>query len=125
MSFGWLPEFLIYFLLETQYTLGCCFDLRHFFFGLSFNMYSFFNLLQFGNWQSAGVEFPPREENSVPLFTPPQTQPIVHHASAFDDAAIHASLQSDASGLRYYLSNIPRPISSASFYLSLRNILDT
>ncbi|XP_059453872.1 TOM1-like protein 4 [Corylus avellana] len=49
--------------------------------------------------KSAGVEFPPREENSVPLFTPPQTQPIVHHTSAFDDAAIQASLQADASGL--------------------------
>ncbi|XP_040996642.1 TOM1-like protein 3 [Juglans microcarpa x Juglans regia] len=49
--------------------------------------------------QAAGVEFPPREENSVPLFTPPQSQPIVHHASAYEDAAIQASLQSDASVL--------------------------
>ncbi|MCI70676.1 ADP-ribosylation factor-binding protein GGA3-like, partial [Trifolium medium] len=48
---------------------------------------------------SAGVEFPPREENSVPFFTPPQTQPIVHSAVEFDDAAIQASLQSDASDL--------------------------
>lgn len=71
---------------------------------MSFNPYSF--VPQFDNWQAFGVEFPPREENSVPLFTPPQSQPIVHHASAYDDAAIQASLQSDASGLRYYLKNI-------------------
>ncbi|KAF8050852.1 hypothetical protein N665_1862s0007 [Sinapis alba] len=46
--------------------------------------------------RSAGVEFPPRTESSVPFFTPPQTQPIVAHAAASDeDAAIQASLQSD------------------------------
>lgn len=61
--------------------------------------------------QAAGVEFPPREENTVPIFTPPQTHPVtaVHHPSisAFeDDAAIQASLQSDASGLRYLLLDI-------------------
>ncbi|XVE95581.1 hypothetical protein REPUB_Repub02eG0111000 [Reevesia pubescens] len=50
--------------------------------------------------RAAGVEFPPREENSVPLFTPPQTHPVTHPpATAYDDAAIEASLQSDASGL--------------------------
>ncbi|KAG8633228.1 TOM1-like protein 3 [Manihot esculenta] len=49
--------------------------------------------------RAAGVEFPPRAENSVPLFTPPQTQPIAHAPSAYEDAAIQASLQSDASGL--------------------------
>lgn len=70
---------------------------------MSFNLHSFFHVPEFGNWQAAGVEFPPREENSVPLFTPPQSQPIVHHASAYEDAAIQASLQSDASGLRYLL----------------------
>ncbi|XP_044511682.1 TOM1-like protein 4 [Mangifera indica] len=48
--------------------------------------------------RSAGVEFPPRAENSVPFFTPPQTQPIINPTS-YDDAAIQASLQSDASGL--------------------------
>ncbi|XVF39201.1 hypothetical protein PTKIN_Ptkin01aG0016700 [Pterospermum kingtungense] len=49
---------------------------------------------------AAGVEFPPRVENSVPLFTPPQTHPVTHYpASAYEDAAIEASLQSDASGL--------------------------
>ncbi|KAJ1376605.1 VHS domain [Sesbania bispinosa] len=49
--------------------------------------------------KSAGVEFPPRNESSVPFFTPPQTQPIHHSAAEFDDAAIQASLQSDESGL--------------------------
>jgi hypothetical protein len=46
--------------------------------------------------RSAGIEFPPRTESSVPFFTPPQTQPIVAQATASDeDAAIQASLQSD------------------------------
>ncbi|KAI4388110.1 hypothetical protein MLD38_000471 [Melastoma candidum] len=47
----------------------------------------------------AGVEFPPREDNHVPLFTPPQTQPIMHHATDYEDAVIQASLQTDTSGL--------------------------
>ncbi|KAJ0237460.1 TOM1-like protein 3 [Hirschfeldia incana] len=47
--------------------------------------------------RSAGVEFPPCTESSVPFFTPPQTQPIVAQAVAAsdEDAAIQASLQSD------------------------------
>ncbi|KAH0684766.1 hypothetical protein KY290_023475 [Solanum tuberosum] len=49
--------------------------------------------------KAAGVEFPPREENSVPLFTPPQTHPIVHMPSAYEEAAVEASLESDPSGL--------------------------
>ncbi|XP_068643450.1 TOM1-like protein 4 [Aristolochia californica] len=50
----------------------------------------------------AGVEYPPRAENSVPLFTPPQSQPITHHSDApsvYGDPALEASLQSDASAL--------------------------
>lgn len=50
--------------------------------------------------KAAGVEFPPRAESSVPFFTPPQTQPVVHSAVEYDDdAAIQASLHSDESGL--------------------------
>ncbi|KAA8546484.1 hypothetical protein F0562_002777 [Nyssa sinensis] len=49
--------------------------------------------------KAVGVEFPPREENSVPLFTPPQTQPIIHPAADYEEAAVQASLQTDASGL--------------------------
>ncbi|CAI9786598.1 unnamed protein product [Fraxinus pennsylvanica] len=49
--------------------------------------------------KAAGVELPPGEENSVPLFTPPQTHPVVHPASAYEEAAVQASLLADPSGL--------------------------
>ncbi|CAA2958855.1 TOM1 2 [Olea europaea subsp. europaea] len=49
--------------------------------------------------KAADVEFPPRVENSVPLFTPPQTHPVAHPAAAYVEAAVQASLQSDPSGL--------------------------
>lgn len=47
--------------------------------------------------RAAGVEFPPREENIVPLFTPPQTQPISYPAAEDEALAVQASLQSDNS----------------------------
>ncbi|XP_021718152.1 TOM1-like protein 4 [Chenopodium quinoa] len=49
--------------------------------------------------KSAGITFPPREDNSVPLFTPPQTQPLSNPALVYDDETIPASLESDPSGL--------------------------
>ncbi|CAH9126218.1 unnamed protein product [Cuscuta epithymum] len=54
----------------------------------------------FNELKAFGVEFPPREENSVPLFTPPQTHPIVHpEASTYEETAVQLSLESDQSGL--------------------------
>ncbi|RZC94489.1 hypothetical protein C5167_026219 [Papaver somniferum] len=49
--------------------------------------------------KSAGVDFPPREEYSVPLFTPPPTQPIIHSTPTYNDPVVDASLPTDASGL--------------------------
>nr|XP_043608088.1 TOM1-like protein 3 [Erigeron canadensis] len=50
--------------------------------------------------KSSGVEFPPRVEDSVPLFTPAQTHPVAHPPSAIEEEiAIQASLQTEASGL--------------------------
>ncbi|XVE60226.1 hypothetical protein DITRI_Ditri05aG0111200 [Diplodiscus trichospermus] len=72
---------------------------------------------------AAGVEFPPREENSVPLFTPPQTHPVTHQpASAYEDAAIEASLQSDASGLS--LPEIQSASGLADVLLEMLSALD-
>lgn len=120
MSFGYLLFFLIYLsycniLLRVASLILVSQFFNHF--CIPFNLYSFINLLQSGNWQSAGIEFPPRDVNSVPLFTPPQTQPVVPPELAYDDAAIQASLQSDASDLRYCLKNIRRPIFLASLFI--------
>jgi hypothetical protein len=65
--------------------------------------------------QAAGVDFPPREKNSVPLFTPPQTQPLRQPhlypppGQSYEDAAIEASLQSDPSvpALRFSFICLP------------------
>ncbi|KAM0900144.1 hypothetical protein ACQ4PT_020849 [Festuca glaucescens] len=51
--------------------------------------------------RTAGVDFPPREENTVPLFTPPQSQPLRQPhlyppGQSYEDVAIQASLQSSA-----------------------------
>jgi hypothetical protein len=72
--------------------------------------------------QAAGVDFPPREENSVPLFTPPQTQPLRHPhlytppGQSYEDAAIQASLQSapPASALRLSFMCLPMWFLSSS-----------
>ncbi|KAB2603669.1 target of Myb protein 1-like [Pyrus ussuriensis x Pyrus communis] len=72
--------------------------------------------------RSAGVEFPPREENSVPIFTPPQTQPVVSPVTSYDDAAIQASLQSDASGLS--LPEIQNARGIAAVLMEMLNALD-
>ena len=62
----------------------------------------YFPLIAFGwYWQSSGVEFPPREGSAVPLFTPPQSQPISYPAPAYEDETVQASLELDPSGLRY------------------------
>lgn len=53
--------------------------------------------------QSAGVVFPPREENSSTLFTSPHTHPISQTTFPYEDVGIDATLESDASGLRYTL----------------------
>ncbi|XP_050145216.1 TOM1-like protein 3 isoform X2 [Malus sylvestris] len=72
--------------------------------------------------RAAGVEFPPREENSVPIFTPPQTQPVVSPVTSYDDAAIQASLQSDASGLS--LPEIQNARGIADVLMEMLNVLD-
>ncbi|XP_043722503.1 TOM1-like protein 3 [Telopea speciosissima] len=72
--------------------------------------------------KSAGVEFPPRAENSVPLFTPPQTQPGVHSAPMYDDAAVEVSLQSDTSGLS--LLEIQNARGLADVLMDMLNALD-
>ncbi|KAM7518752.1 hypothetical protein LguiB_017714 [Lonicera macranthoides] len=80
----------------------------------------------YNDLKSAGVDFPPREENSVPLFTPPQTVPIVHHETAAfeEEAAVQASLQSssDASGLS--LAEIQNAEGLADVLMEMLNALD-
>ncbi|KAL8134351.1 TOM1-like protein 3 [Apium graveolens] len=85
-------------------------------------------LTAYNELKSAGVEFPPREENSVPLFTPPQTQPLMHPpsivdpASTYEEAAIQASLQSDAPGLS--LTEIHTADGLADVLMEMLNALD-
>ncbi|KAK1432356.1 hypothetical protein QVD17_09252 [Tagetes erecta] len=72
--------------------------------------------------KAGGVEFPPREENSVPLFTPPQTQPIVHPTSAYEEVAVQASLETDTSGIS--LSEIVNAQGIADVLMDMLSALD-
>nr|XP_043617977.1 TOM1-like protein 4 [Erigeron canadensis] len=72
--------------------------------------------------KAAGVEFPPKEENSVPLFTPPQSQPIVHPTLAYEEATVQASLETDVSGLS--LSEIASAEGIADVLMDMLTALD-
>lgn len=72
--------------------------------------------------RSAGVEFPPKEENTVPLFTPPPTQPVVDTVSPYEEAAIQASLQSDESALS--LAEIRNAEELGNVLMEMLNALD-
>ncbi|CAL9120259.1 TOM1-like protein 4 [Musa acuminata AAA Group] len=74
--------------------------------------------------RAAGVEFPPRTENTSPLFTPPQTHPIVHQpaTSADENAALEASLQSDVAALS--LQDIQNAQGIADVLFEMLNALD-
>ncbi|PWA77001.1 target of Myb protein 1 [Artemisia annua] len=77
----------------------------------------------YNDLKSAGVDFPPREENSVPLFTPPQTHPVVQPTASYEEAAIQASLQTDdPSGLS--LPEIVNAEGIADVLMDMLNALD-
>ncbi|XP_074333685.1 uncharacterized protein LOC141671363 [Apium graveolens] len=78
--------------------------------------------------QSVGVDFPPHEENSIAMFTSPQTQPVGQPASTdststYEEAvAFQASLQSDPSGLD--LEEIQTASGVANVLMEMLNFLD-
>lgn len=78
--------------------------------------------------KSVGVDFPPHEESSVALFTPPQTQPVVQppstdSTSTYEEASVvQASLQSDPSGLN--LEEIQNANGLADVLMEMLNFLD-
>ncbi|KAI4387964.1 hypothetical protein MLD38_000346 [Melastoma candidum] len=73
--------------------------------------------------RAAGVEFPPREDNNILLFTPPQTQPTIHQDTDYEDAAIQESLQTDVSGLS--LPEIQNAQGLADVLMEMLGALDT
>ncbi|XP_076891226.1 TOM1-like protein 3 [Bidens hawaiensis] len=77
----------------------------------------------YNDLKSAGIDFPPKEENSVPLFTPPQTHPVVQPTSPYEEAAIQASLQTAAAGLS--LSEIVNAEGIADVLMDMLLALDT
>ncbi|PKA46952.1 hypothetical protein AXF42_Ash011626 [Apostasia shenzhenica] len=72
--------------------------------------------------RAAGVEFPPRTENTAPLFTPPQTRPAAPPVDTTYDAAVHASLQSDVSPMS--LDEIQNARGIADVLSEMLNALD-
>lgn len=73
--------------------------------------------------RAAGIEFPPRTESSAPLFTPPQTHPIVlEPIDTTYDSALQASLQSDVSALS--LDEIQNARGIAEVLSEILNALD-
>lgn len=73
--------------------------------------------------RAAGIEFPPRTESSAPLFTPPQTHPIVlPPIDTTYDSVVQASLQSNVSAMS--LEEIQNARSIADVLSEMLNVLD-
>ncbi|WOL12700.1 hypothetical protein Cni_G21467 [Canna indica] len=74
--------------------------------------------------RAARVEFPPRTENTAPLFTPPQTHPIAYPpaTSAYENAALEAPLQPDVSAMS--LRDIQNAQGIADVLSEMLNALD-
>lgn len=78
--------------------------------------------------RAAGVEFPPREDNSVAIFTP-QTQPTSFPSAAYphseyEEAAVEASLNSDAAAAELSLSEIQNAEELTDVFMQMLSALD-